>query len=361
VGSQTVLLTGGAGYIGSHTAVEMLASGRDVVVVDDFSNSSPVVLDQIAGLVPSGKLRWHRCDIADTEHMTAILGDEDVDAVVHFAGLKAVAESVAEPLRYYRVNVGGTASLLRAMDTAGVRRLVFSSSCTVYGDPAQLPIDESAPRSAANPYGRTKLIIEDMLGDLAASDDRWEVLLLRYFNPVGSHPSGRIGEDPRGIPNNLMPYIMQVATGRHPFLRVFGDDYPTRDGTCIRDYIHVVDLAAGHVAALDGTRPGCRAVNLGTGQGHTVLEVVAAASRAVGQEIPYRIVDRRPGDVAATWADPSLAHELLGWRATRDLDAMAADHWRWQSQNPDGYATPAETPDESTSTAHNAATRGPIM
>lgn len=233
------------------------------------------------------------------------------------------------------------------METAGVRRLVFSSSCTVYGDPARVPIDESAPRGATNPYGRTKLIIEDMLGDLAASDDRWEVLLLRYFNPVGAHPSGRIGEDPSGTPNNLMPYIMQVAAGRQPHVRVFGDDYPTRDGTGIRDYIHVVDLAAGHVAALDAVGPEYRAVNLGTGRGYTVLEVIAAASRAVGRDIPYEIVDRRPGDVAATWADPALAHEILGWRATRDLDTMAADHWHWQSQNPHGYATqPSRTSED---------------
>jgi UDP-glucose 4-epimerase len=260
--------------------------------------------------------------------------------VVHFAGLKAVGESVEQPVRYYAVNVGGAASLLQAMDDADVRRLVFSSSCTVYGDPERVPIDESARRQATNPYGRTKLVIEDMLVDLAASDDRWHLLSLRYFNPVGAHTSGRLGEDPDGIPNNLMPYVMQVAIGRHPFVRVFGDDYPTPDGTGVRDYLHVVDLALGHLAALDegGDLPGFTAVNLGTGRGSTVLDVIAAASRAVGRDVPYKVVDRRAGDVAASWTDPSLAHELLGWRAERGLDEMAADHWRWQRDNPRGYA-----------------------
>jgi UDP-glucose 4-epimerase len=339
VTTGTVLLTGGAGYIGSHTAVELLDHGWRVVVVDDFSNSSPVALERVSELAPSGSLTWHRADIGDTDRLAGILGDHGVDAVVHFAGLKAVGESVAEPLRYYTVNVAGTVSLLRAMEDAGVRRLVFSSSCTVYGDPERMPVDESAPRSATNPYGRTKLMVEDVLTDLATADDRWRVVLLRYFNPVGAHPSGRIGEDPEGIPNNLMPYVMQVATGRHPFVRVFGDDYPTPDGTGVRDYIHVVDLAAGHEAALRSLeeRPGCVAVNLGTGRGHSVLEVIDAAARAVGHEIPHKVVERRPGDVAATWADPTKARELLGWEATRDLDAMAADHWRWQSLNPEGY------------------------
>ena len=343
VTTGTVLLTGGAGYIGSHTAVELLVAGWDVVVVDDFSNSSPVALDRVAELAagsPSaGTLRWHQLDIADTGALAAVLAD-DVVAVVHFAGLKAVGESVAEPLRYYTVNVAGTASLLRAMDAAGVRRLVFSSSCTVYGDPERVPIDETARRIATNPYGRTKLMIEDMLIDLAASDDRWQVLALRYFNPVGAHASGRIGEDPEGIPNNLMPFIMQVATGRLPRVRVFGDDYPTPDGTGVRDYIHVVDLALGHLAALDAGADlgGFTAVNLGTGTGSSVLEVIAAASHAAGRDLPYEVVDRRPGDIAASWADPALAHKLLGWRAARTLDEMAADHWRWQSANPHGYA-----------------------
>jgi UDP-glucose 4-epimerase len=332
-----VLLTGGAGYIGSHTAVDLLDAGWDVVVVDDFSNSSPVALERVAALGGPGRLRHHRGDIRDTAWLTGVLADEGIEAVVHFAGLKAVGESVERPLYYYSVNVAGSVSLVRAMQAAGTHHLVFSSSCCVYGDPKVLPIDESAPRSATNPYGRTKLMVEDLLADVAASDDRWQVTLLRYFNPVGAHPSGQLGEDPNGIPNNLMPYVMQVATGRHPFVRVFGDDYPTRDGTGVRDYIHVVDLAAGHRAALEAPRPGCRAVNLGTGTGHTVLEVIAAASKAAGHEVPHRIVERRPGDVAATWADPSLAETVLGWRAVHDLDAMAADHWRWQSTNPDGY------------------------
>ena len=346
----TALLTGGAGYIGSHAAVDLLEAGWDVVVVDDFSNSSRVALDRVARLVPWGRLRWHRGDVCDTAWLTDVLSGEGVDAVVHFAALKAVGESVAQPLRYYRVNVAGTVSLVTAMEAAGVRHMVFSSSCTVYGAPEELPVRESAPRQATNPYGRTKIAAEDILADVAAADPRWHVTLLRYFNPVGAHPSGRLGEDPNGIPNNLMPYVMQVAAGRHPYVRVFGDDYPTRDGTGVRDYIHVLDLVAGHRAALEAPQPGCRAVNLGTGEGHTVLEVIAAASRAIGRDIPYRVVERRPGDVAATWADPTLAHEALGWRAERDLDAMAADHYRWQAQNPDGYATTAgeDTPAEDT-------------
>jgi UDP-glucose 4-epimerase len=347
VTTGTVLLTGGAGYIGSHTAVELLGAGWHVVVVDDHSNSSPVALDRVAEVAAAspgaGTLRRHRLDIAETDRLAALLRDEGVEAVVHFAGLKAVGESVAEPLRYYTVNVAGTASLLRAMAATGVRRLVFSSSATVYGDPDTVPIRETARRQATNPYGRTKLVIEDLLADVAASDDRWRFVSLRYFNPVGAHPSGRLGEDPDGIPNNLMPYIMQVATGRLPVVRVFGDDYPTPDGTGVRDYIHVVDLALGHLAALEAAPglPGFTALNLGTGTGSSVLEVIAAASRAVGRDLPYEIVARRPGDVAATWADPSLAHELLGWRATRSLGEMAADHWRWQSRNPGGYAAEA--------------------
>jgi UDP-glucose 4-epimerase len=340
--TRTVLLTGGAGYIGSHTAVELLAAGWDVVVVDDFSNSSPVALDRVAELVPAGRLRWHRGDVGDTAALTRILVDGGVDAVVHFAGLKAVGESVAQPLRYYTVNMAGSVSLVHAMEAAGVRRVVFSSSATVYGDPdpERLPLDESAPRGATNPYGHTKLMVEQLLADVATADDRWDVTLLRYFNPVGAHPSGRLGEDPDGIPNNLMPFVMQVAAGRLPQIRVFGDDYPTPDGTGVRDYIHVVDLARGHRAALEAPRPGCRAINLGTGRGHSVLEVIAAASRAVGRDLPYEIVARRPGDVTATWADPSVAERELGWRAELDLDAMAADHWRWQSRNPQGYRTP---------------------
>ena len=336
--TPTVLLTGGAGYIGSHTAVVLLEAGYDLVVVDDFSNSSEVALDRVRELAP-GRIDLHRVDIRDEPALDAVFDDHDVDAVVHFAGLKAVGESVARPLHYFDVNLAGTISLLKAMERHDVRRLVFSSSATVYGDPASVPVDEGAPRSSTNPYGRTKLVIEQMLGDLAAADPRWHVASLRYFNPVGAHPSGRIGEDPRGIPNNLMPFVMQVAVGRRDELVVFGDDYPTPDGTCIRDYIHVVDLAEGHRAALEHLDDlvGFRPINLGTGAGSTVLEVVAAASRAVGRDLPYRIGPRREGDAASTYADPSLAAEVLGWRATRTLDEMCADSWRWQSANPDGY------------------------
>ena len=342
--SPRVLLTGGAGFIGSHTAVELLTTGWDVVVVDDFSNSSPTALarvEELAADTPGhGTLRWHEVELNDTPALTEVLAG-GIDAVVHFAGLKAVGESVAEPLRYYTANVAGTASLLRAMAANDVHDLVFSSSCTVYGDPERVPVDESAGRSATNPYGRTKLVIEEMLADLAVSDPRWRFLSLRYFNPVGAHASGRIGEDPEGIPNNLMPYIMQVATGRHPFVRVFGDDYATPDGTGVRDYIHVVDLAKGHLAALErlDTIDGCEAINLGTGQGYSVLQVIEAASKAVGHDIPYEIVGRRSGDIAATWADPKHAREMLGWEAQLGIDDIVTDHWRWQSQNPEGYAT----------------------
>jgi UDP-glucose 4-epimerase len=334
----TVLLTGGAGYIGSHTAVELLQAGWSVVVVDNLSNSSPVAVDRIRELA-EGPLTLHQVDIRDEEGLEGVFSAHDVDAVVHFAGLKAVGESVAEPLRYYDNNMAGTVTLLKVMARHGVRDLVFSSSCTVYGDPDEVPVTEGASRSATNPYGRTKLMIEEMLEDVTAAEPGWRVVLLRYFNPVGAHPSGRIGEDPQGIPNNLMPFVMQVAVGRREKIGVFGGDYPTPDGTGVRDYIHVVDLALGHVAALSALPKlgACTAVNLGTGRGSSVLEVVAAASRAVGRELPYEVVDRRPGDVAATWADPAVARDLLGWEATRGLDDMCADHWRWQSTNPEGY------------------------
>lgn len=336
----TVLVTGGAGYIGSHTCVALLEAGHRVVVVDDLSNSSEVALDRVRRLAP-GDLVFHRADIADRAALDRAFtaGVEPVAAVVHFAGLKAVGESVAEPLRYWRVNVGGALTLVEAMTDHGVRRLVFSSSATVYGDPAAVPIAEAAPIGATNPYGRTKATIEQILSDVAAADDRWRIALLRYFNPVGAHASGCIGEDPTGVPNNLMPFVMQVAVGRRPEIGIFGDDYPTPDGTGVRDYVHVVDLAAGHIAALDHLDDlgGCRAVNLGTGRGSSVLEVIAAAERAVGRPLPRRVVARRPGDVAASWADPSLAAELFGWTATRTLDDMCADAWRWQQANPEGY------------------------
>jgi UDP-glucose 4-epimerase len=336
---RTALLTGGAGYIGSHTAVQLLEAGWDVVVVDDLSNAHPEVLNRIEEL-GDRRVHFHQVDVGDRDALSAVFGQQPIDAVVHFAGLKAVGESVAEPLRYYRTNVAGTIALLEVMAAHGVRDLVFSSSCTVYGDPTSVPLTETAPRRATNPYGRSKLMVEQILEDVASADEGWRILMLRYFNPVGAHPSGRIGEDPTGIPNNLMPYVMQVAVGRHPHVRVFGDDYSTNDGTGIRDYIHVVDLADGHLAALARLPQveGCEAVNLGTGRGYSVLEVIAAASSALGQEIPYEIVERRPGDVAATWADPTHAREVLRWEARHGLDDICADHWRWQSQNPNGYA-----------------------
>ncbi|HEY2330369.1 MAG TPA: UDP-glucose 4-epimerase GalE [Acidimicrobiales bacterium] len=336
----TVLVTGGAGYIGSHTCVALLQAGWAVVVVDDFSNSSPVALERVRTL-SSGDLTVERADIGDRAAIDRVLAAHPVDAVIHFAGRKAVGESVRHPLEYYANNVTGTVHLLQALQAAGVRRFVFSSSATVYGVPDSVPVTEEATLTATNPYGRTKLHIEDMLRDLAASDATWRVLLLRYFNPVGAHPSGRIGEDPRDVPNNLMPFVMQVAVGRRPELVVFGDDYPTPDGTCIRDYVHVEDLAAGHVAALERLDEieGAVAVNLGTGQGRSVLEVLRAAEAAVGRPIPHRTGRRRPGDAPATWADASKARSLLDWQARRSLEEMCADHWRWQQANPQGYGS----------------------
>ena len=335
----TVLLTGGAGYIGSHTAVELLQAGWDVVVVDNFDNSSPRALERVRELAPMGELDVHEVDLLDEARLDAVFAGRPIDAVVHFAGLKAVGESVAEPWKYHEVNVGGAISLVKVMRRHDVRDLVFSSSCTVYGEPERVPIDESCRLSSMSPYGGTKLYIEQMLREVAEAEPGWRTILLRYFNPVGAHASGRIGEDPRGVPNNLLPFVMQVAVGRHPVVKVFGDDYPTPDGTGVRDYIHVVDLALGHLAALRALADvdGCTAVNLGTGNGYSVLEVIAAASRAVGKEIPYEIHPRRAGDVTAAWADPSLANELLGWRADRNLDVICADAWRWQSANPEGY------------------------
>jgi UDP-glucose 4-epimerase len=337
---RTVLVTGGAGYIGSHTCVTLLEASVRVVVLDNLSNSSETALDRVRELVPtqSTNLEFVEGDIRDPEALTRAFGIGAVDAVIHFAGLKAVGESVAEPLRYYEHNVAGTVQLLRAMDRHDVRDLVFSSSCTVYGEPESVPITEDMPLVATSPYGRTKLHIEEMLHDLAAVGG-WRVMLLRYFNPVGAHVSGRIGEDPRGIPNNLMPYIMQVAVGRRDHLTVFGDDYPTPDGTAIRDYLHVVDLAEGHLAALDHLDEieGAVAVNLGTGIGSSVLEVVRAAREATGRDIPFEVGPRRAGDVVAAWADPARAASMLGWSATRTLHDMCADHWRWQQANPDGY------------------------
>ncbi len=333
------LITGGAGYIGSHTCVELLCAGHDVVVIDDLSNSSAEALRRVEVLGGRQLAGFIQADIRDRAVLNGVFARYPVEAVIHFAAKKAVGESVALPRAYYDNNLNGLLSLLEAMDDAGVRRLVFSSSATVYGDPASVPIDEGFPTAATNPYGRTKLMGEEILRDVGAADPRWNIALLRYFNPVGAHRSGRIGEDPDGLPNNLMPYVSQVAVGRLERLNVFGGDYPTPDGTGVRDYIHVVDLARGHLRALEriGGLPGVSTFNLGTGRGYSVLEVVKAFEAASERSIPYRIVARRPGDVAACWADPARAAEVLGWRAELDLAAMCADAWRWQRTNPRGY------------------------
>ncbi|MFM7531608.1 MAG: UDP-glucose 4-epimerase GalE [Rubrivivax sp.] len=334
----TVLLTGATGYIGSHTWLALQAAGFEVVGVDDFSNSSPAVLARLRELGGREPV-FERASVCDPAALDALLARHRIDAAVHFAAFKVVGESVQQPLEYMANNIGGLVTVCLALRRHGVRRFVFSSSATVYGDPARLPIREDAPLAATSPYGRTKLVGEEVLRDLGVADPRWQTAALRYFNPVGAHESGRIGEDPRGTPNNLMPYVAQVAVGRRPFLQVFGNDYPTPDGTGVRDYIHVIDLAEGHVAALARLldHPGSFTVNLGTGNGSSVLEVAAAYARASGREIAHRVVPRRPGDVAACWADPSLARELLGWRARHDLTRMCEDSWRWQSRNPDGF------------------------
>jgi UDP-glucose 4-epimerase len=333
-----ILVTGGAGYIGSHTVVELLKAGHEVVVVDNLSNSKEESLERVEELT-SKSVSFHKVDLLDEARLEVVFNKHQVDAVIHFAGLKAVGESVEKPLLYYENNLAGTAILCKVMARHGVKDIVFSSSCTVYGEPASVPITEDFPTVAYSPYGRTKWMIEMMLQDLYDSDNEWNVILLRYFNPVGAHKSGIIGEDPTGVPTNLLPYITQVAVGKLPYLRVFGDDYETRDGTCIRDYIHVVDLAVGHLKALDklAEKPGTVAYNLGTGTGSTVLEVVHAFMQATGQEIPYKIVERRPGDVTAAYADPQKAKAELGWEAKLSLEDMCADAWRWQSKNPNGY------------------------
>ena len=333
-----VLVTGGCGYIGSHTVLELLAAGHTVTVVDDLSNSSAEALRRVGELTGT-PFRFVQLDVRDRPALDAVFAEERVDAVVHFAGLKSVGESVADPVRYYDVNVGSTLSLLGAMADHGVRQIVFSSSATVYGDPREVPITEGSPLQPTNPYGQTKATIERLLTDVAATGGGWQVSLLRYFNPVGAHPSGRIGEDPTGVPNNLLPFVAQVAIGRRPELLVFGDDYSTPDGTGVRDYLHVVDLALGHVAAL-GRPPAADtvlAVNLGTGSGASVLELVAAFAAAAEVPVPYRVVARRPGDVAECYAEVSLAQVALGWRATRSLTEACVDAWRWQRANPDGY------------------------
>jgi len=334
----TILVTGGAGYIGSHCCVELLDAGYQVVVLDNLCNSSRESLTRVEEI--TGKsLHFEEVDLLDAEATDRVVAAHDFKAVIHFAGLKAVGESVEIPLRYYHNNLTGTLHLLESLQRHGIKRLVFSSSATVYGDPVALPIREDFPAAATNPYGRTKLMIEQILGDLAASDPEWNLIALRYFNPVGAHQSGRIGEDPRGTPNNLMPYLMQVAIGRQAKLGIFGDDYPTRDGTGVRDYIHVVDLALGHLAALRKLDEigGCVHYNLGTGTGYSVLEMVDAVRATSGKEVAYEILARRPGDIAECYADPQLAADELSWRAERGLDAMVADAWRWQLANPEGF------------------------
>lgn len=335
---MTVLVTGASGYIGSHTCVELIDAGFDIVALDNLSNSAPEALRRVERLT-GANITFYEADVRDRAALDALLKQEQITACIHFAGLKAVGESVAEPLKYFDNNVGGTVTLLQALGAAGIKRFLFSSSATVYGDPKTVPIPEEAPLQATNPYGRSKLIVEHILTDLAKSDPSWAIGILRYFNPAGAHPSGMIGEDPRGIPNNLMPFISQVAVGRRDKLSVFGGDYPTPDGTGVRDYIHVVDLARGHVAALESVRRSdkCMTVNLGTGQGYSVLEMVHAFEAACGRDLPYQIVDRRPGDIASCYANPSLAYEALGWRAEKGLEDMCADHWRWQHSNPNGY------------------------
>lgn len=333
---RTVLVTGGAGYIGSHTAVALLERGFKVIIADNFANSSPMAVDAVSSLT-GRPVTLVEVDLTDLEAVNDLFASYAIDAVMHFAGLKAVGESVEDPLRYYRTNLISTMNILEAMATNEVFELVFSSSATVYGDPQIVPIPETAPTGATNPYGRTKLMIEQICQDLAASDPRWRITLLRYFNPVGAHPSGDLGEDPTGAPNNLVPFVMQVAVGRRPEVRVFGTDYDTHDGTGVRDYIHVIDLAFGHVAALDRPDDGCKAYNLGTGVGASVLDIIRTAAEVSGVDIPYAITERRSGDVAVSLAEPSLANQELGWRADRSLEAMLRDAWRWQSRHPEGF------------------------
>jgi len=333
-----ILVTGGAGYIGSHTVVELLTAGYEVAIVDNLSNSSCKVMQRIEAITRQ-KVEFYEIDLCNYNKLDELIANGQFSAVIHFAGLKAVGESVEKPLAYYENNVAGSLNLFKIMAKYGLKNLVFSSSATVYGDPETVPIDESAALGATNPYGRTKLMIEEILRDLYVADNGWNIILLRYFNPIGAHVSGLIGEDPQGIPNNLLPFVAQVAVGRRAELAVFGDDYDTVDGTGVRDYIHVVDLALGHLSALVAIEkdPGLLCCNLGTGTGYSVLEVVSAFQQACGLEIPYKIVPRRPGDIAICYANPAYALQTLGWRAERDLHSMCVDAWRWQSNNPEGY------------------------
>ncbi|MCQ8130287.1 UDP-glucose 4-epimerase GalE [Methylomonas rivi] len=346
--THTILVTGGAGYIGSHTCVELIDNGFDVVIVDNLSNSKLESIRRIEKIT-GRSIPFYQADIRDAAALSRIFQNHTLDAVIHFAGLKAVGESCQQPLSYYQNNIAGTLVLLETMAENGVKSLVFSSSATVYGDPHTVPITEQFPLQTTNPYGRTKLFIEEILRDASAADafnqtqQHWKIAILRYFNPIGAHHSGLIGEDPNGVPNNLMPYLSQVAIGKLPMLSVFGNDYATHDGTGVRDYIHVVDLAQGHIKALqylmkqnDDTAV-CEAFNLGTGNGYSVLDMINTFGRVTGQSVAYQIAPRRPGDVAACFADPGLALEKLGWRAERDLQQMMTDVWRWQNDNPDGY------------------------
>jgi len=336
----TVLLTGGAGYIGSHTAIELLNAGYQVVIADNFSNSSPVVLQRLA-TITGQKIDFQEGDVRDKEFLTRLFAGQRIDAVIHFAALKAVGESCEKPLAYFDNNISGTISLLQVMQQTGSCNLVFSSSATVYGDPDKCPITEDATLRVTNPYGRTKLVMEQVINDVCASHGDFKAAILRYFNPVGAHVSGLIGEDPNDIPNNLMPFVSQVAVGRREELQVFGDDYPTPDGTGVRDYIHVVDLARAHVAAVAYLLREQQnlLVNLGTGKGISVLEMVQAFEKASGRKVPYKIAPRRAGDIAECYADPALAHKLLGWRAELGVDDMCADSWRWQENNPQGFSS----------------------
>lgn len=335
---MNILVTGGTGYIGSHTCIQLIQAGITPIILDNLYNSKKLVLERIAqvtGVTP----QFYQGDIRDSELLERIFTQHDIDSVIHFAGLKAVGESVEKPLMYYQNNVAGTLNLVQAMEKAGVKSFIFSSSATVYGDPASVPIRENFPTSATNPYGRSKLMVEECLTDFQHANPDWSITLLRYFNPVGAHASGLLGEDPQGTPNNLLPFVAQVAVGRREKVGVFGNDYPTPDGTGVRDYIHVVDLADGHLAALNnvGLQAGLHIFNLGTGQGNSVLEMIAAFSKTVGKPIPYQIQPRRAGDIAECWADPSYAEQVLGWKATRSLETMVEDIWRWQSKNPNGY------------------------
>jgi UDP-glucose 4-epimerase len=335
-----VLVTGGAGYIGSHTCIELMSAGHDVVVVDNLCNSKPESLHRVARIAGRPVAAFERIDVRDRAALKSVFSAYAIDAVIHFAGLKAVGESVAKPLEYYDNNVNGTVTLCGVMAEHGVKALAFSSSATVYGDPVSVPIREDFATGPTNPYGRSKWMVEHILRDLCAADPEWRIALLRYFNPVGAHESGLIGEDPNGIPNNLMPFVSQVAVGKLERLSVFGGDWPTPDGTGVRDYIHVLDLAQGHVRAIDylSKNRGLLTVNLGTGRGYSVLEVVRAFEAASGRSVPYRIVERRSGDIAQCYADPATANRLLGWAAQRDLAQMCVDAWKWQSNNPQGYA-----------------------